>query len=58
MDMSNESSTSKGLMNVAKDMKKKYQTVEEPEAETMDTAWDDVSGVALDPKQVRRARAE
>lgn len=46
------------LLNVAKDLKTKYRTVEEDNEEELQTAWDDVSGAALDPKMVRSARQD
>ena len=58
METGNEDVTSKDLMNVARDVSRKYQTVEEPVDETLDAAWDDVSGAELDPKKVKKARAE
>ena len=45
-------------MNMAREVARKYQIVEEPESGTMEMAWVDVSGAELDPKQVRRVRAE
>lgn len=39
-------------------MEARYQTVEEPQGTSFANAWGDVSGVELDPKQVRKARAE
>ena len=57
-EMDNENTSSQDLMNVAKEMMKKYKTIEEPECEDLEVAWDDVSGAELDPKQVRKAREE
>ena len=42
----------------AKDLAKKYRTVEEDDGEEFQTAWDDVSGAALDPREATRARGE
>ena len=53
-----EECSSKGLMEVANQLKKKYRTVEEEDDWAEDVAWDDVSGATLDPKEVRRAREE
>ena len=39
-------------------MTKKYQTVGKSEDEALEVARDDVSGVEVDPEQVKRARAE
>ena len=50
--------SSKELMNVAKQMSSEYQSVEEDNQEEMEAAWDDVSGAALNPKAVKRARKE
>ena len=58
LESSNEEVSSRDLMNTARGLAKKYQTVEEPIDESMEVAWDDVSGATLDPKQVKRARAE
>ena len=58
MEMNNDSISSKEFMNVAQELKRKYKTVEEPENEELERAWDDVSGAELDPKQVKKARAE
>ena len=48
----------KQIMKTANELKKKCQTVEEEEEDPNEEAWDDVSGNALDPKEVRRARKE
>ena len=46
------------MANIAKKMKEKFTIVEEHNEQEMMTAWDDVSGAALDPKAVQKARAE
>ena len=46
---------SKKLMKVANELKERRQTVEEEEG-LMEEAWDDVSGDALDPNEVKKAR--
>ena len=47
------------LMNKeAQRLKERYQTVEEKNDEELESAWDDVSGAALDPSEIKRARAE
>lgn len=53
-----EKKSSKDLMNEARRIEKKYRTVEEEDAFENEVAWGDVSGAALDPKEVRRARNE
>ena len=58
MEIGNDSATSKDLMNVAREVEKDYKTAEEPDNETMDMAWDAVSGAELDPTKVRQARME
>ena len=50
--------SSKELMSVAKQVAEEYQIVEEDDNDELDAAWDDVSGAALDPKEVKRARRE
>ena len=45
-------------MNIAKDLTNTCKTVEEENDVELEIAWDDVSGVALNPKEVRRARME
>ena len=54
----NEEISSKRLMEMAKQLEKKYKTIEEEEEWNDEVAWDDVSGAALNPHEVRRARAE
>ena len=50
--------TSDDLMKVARELKTRYETVEEPEDKRFDVAWGDVSGAELDPGKVKTARAE
>ena len=45
-------------MNVSRELTRKHQIDEELEDESLEMAWDDVSGVELDAKQVKRARQE
>ena len=40
------------------EMKKKYRTIEEDDEAECEVAWGDVSGAALNPQDVRKARAE
>ena len=53
-----EECTSKELLHAAKQLEKKYKTVEEDDTEELEIAWDDVSGAELDPKKDRKAREE
>ena len=53
-----EERTSQELMNIAKAMNKRYETVEEEDETEVEIAWHDVSGAALSPRAVRRARVE
>lgn len=55
---SDTKASSKELHVCAEDIKKKYATVEEKNDEELEDAWGDVSGAALDPKMVRKARQE
>ena len=48
---------SKKLMKVADELKETCQTMEEEEDSTEET-WDDVSGNALNPKEMKKARKE
>ena len=50
--------TSKELMKEAKRIKERYQIVEEEDENEYFEAWDDVSGAALNPQEVKRARRE
>ena len=50
--------SSQEFMNIAKELSKKYKTVEEDNDVALEIAWDDVSGAALNPKEVGRARME
>ena len=54
----NEKVSSKELMNTAKKLNQKYKTIEEENEDELETARDDVSGATLDPKEMKRARAE
>ena len=54
----NDEQSSKDLIEVAKQLEKKYKTVEAEDEWQDEVAWDDVSGAALSPEEVRRARAE
>ena len=59
MRMDNEQGNEKSMMQLAERVNEKCKTVEEEEHDVeMAEAWDDVSGKALDPKQVRKARGE
>ena len=58
MEMGNAPENAKSLMNMSEKIKKKCETVEECDAVVMEEAWDDVSGRALDPEQVKKARKE
>ena len=42
----------------ARELQHKYRIVEEDDQEEWEIAWDDVSGAALDPSAVKKARAE
>ena len=46
------------LVKEAKELKQKYRTVEEEDNGNLEQAWDDVIGAELDPKEVKKARAE
>ena len=48
-----ENTTSEAMVKEANKLKKKYETVEEEDKNENEEAWDDVSGAALDPKEVR-----
>ena len=50
--------SSRDLMNAPRQISTRYTTVEEDKSAELEAAWDDVSGAALDPKEVRRARSE
>ena len=54
----NDEGTSKSLMEMAKQLEKKYKTIGEEDEWDNEVARDDVSGAALKPEEVRRARAE
>ena len=56
----NADGTIKGqdLKKEAQGIQQQYRTMEEEDQEALETAWDDVSGAALDPSAVKRARAE
>ena len=58
MESTNEATTSRELLHIAKELTKRYRRVEEFDDATLEVAWDDVSGAELDLKQVRKARAE
>ena len=58
MEMDNAPENAKSLMNMAEKIEKKCETVEEHDEGVMEEAWDDVSGRALDPEQVKKARKE
>ena len=58
MEVGDERTTSKDLMNVAKELIRRYQTVAEPAGTTLDMVWGDVSGAELDPRRVRQAFAD
>lgn len=47
-----------GLKQEELDIRKKCTTIEEDNTEELEIAWDDVFGVALDPKKVKQARME
>ena len=50
--------SSKELMSVAKQVAEEYHIVEEDDNEELGAAWDDVSGAALDPTEVKQIREE
>ena len=50
--------SSRELMNIAKQLHTQYRTFEENNEDELEVAWDDASGATLDPKEVRKARAE
>lgn len=52
----NEQTSSRELLNIAKQLYDQYRIIEEDNANELEVAWDDVSGAILDPKEVRRAR--
>ena len=54
----NEKLDTKQMMEEAENIKTKYKTIEEDNDDTLEIAWDDVSGAELDPKVVRRASGE
>ena len=58
MGLGGTEATSKDLMNVAEDLRRKCKTAGEPDNGTAEKAWDGVSGAELDPNKVRQARAE
>lgn len=58
MEMDNAPNDAGSLMNMAKKIESKCETMEECNTEELEEAWDDVSGKALDPEQVKRARRE
>ena len=58
LEIDSKNATSDSLMNVAEELKAKYQIVEEPENPELDIVWDDVSGAELVPAGVKKARAE
>ena len=53
-----EGQKSDDLAKEAEQFKQRYRTAEEEDDPNLETAWDDVSGAELDPKEVKRARAE
>lgn len=50
--------TNKEVNDVNQQLKEEYPTVENDNATEMEQAWDDVTGVELDPSTVRTARGE
>ena len=50
--------TSRDLLNLSKQLKWQYKTVEGDHEEGLETAWGDVSGAELKPELVKRARQE
>ena len=58
MRMDNEFGNEKSLMEFAERINEKCKTVDEEHDVEMEEACDDVSGKALDPKQVKKARKE
>ena len=48
----------KQLVRAANELTERYKTIEEENEDLGEDAWDDVSGDALDPKEVKRARQE
>ena len=58
MGVEREGVTSVELMRFSNGMTNGNQTVGEPEIESLELAWDDVSGAELDPSQATEARWE
>ena len=59
MTMSNEGDQSlRGAREEVRKLEKKYKIVEEDNTMELEMAWDDVSGAALDPERVKKARQE
>ena len=58
MEVENEETNSKDLMNASRELEAKRRIVEEPLDASLEQAWDDVSGAELNPSQVKAARAE
>ena len=58
MSMDNKEENCKSIMKMARQIEEKCKTVEEEDELEVEEAWDDVSGRALDPKQVKKARQE
>ena len=50
--------SSKEVMNLSREFRKQYKTVEEDCEEEVELAWDDVFGAELNPKAIRQARKE
>ena len=59
MNITNEDkTTSRELKKEENMVRSKYKIVEEDDSVELECAWDDVSGAALDPQKVRKARQE
>ena len=52
------SGTNKETRDVQQQLNLEYPTVEEDQTAELEAAWDDVTGAALDPAGVKRARKE
>ena len=48
----------KEMTEVKQQLAEEFQIVETEDSETMEVAWDDVTGAELDPAQVKRARLD
>lgn len=53
-----EEQTSKDPLHAAKQLEKRFRTIEEDDQEELEIVWDDVSGAELHPTGARKAREE